>query len=182
MSIRLSFPNTLLLEVETLVGGGREYGQPAVVDHRLLGLDTTCTKREFPTKQPLFDFGDSRFSVIRVFLFFSIAEFRETPEIPCEGKPKWHTSNKNIPHEWWTLVPSHSPHLFALALLVLSCCGTIMENVFCAAVPSSLLVLMYAAENVTVMPDDDGFSSPRTFRPPLSLETSFICSCGESFG
>ena len=86
----------------------------AVVDHRLLGLDTTCTTREFPTKHPLFDFGDSRFSVIRVFLFFSIAEFRETPEIPCESKPKWHTSTKNIPHEWWTLVPSHSPYLFAL--------------------------------------------------------------------
>ena len=58
----------------------------AVVDHRLLGLDTTCTTREFPTKQPLFDFGDSRFSVIRILLFFSIAEFRETPEITCEGK------------------------------------------------------------------------------------------------
>ena len=88
---------------------------PALVDHRLLGLDTTCTTREFPAKHPLFDLGDSRFSVIRVFLIFSIAEFRETPEIPCESKPKWHTSTKNIPHEWWTLVPSHSPHLFALA-------------------------------------------------------------------
>ena len=31
---------------------------------------------------------------------------------------------------------------------------------------------MYAAENVTVM--TDGLSSPRTFRPPLSLETPYV--------
>ena len=31
---------------------------------------------------------------------------------------------------------------------------------------------MFAAENVTVM--TDGLSSPRTFRPPLSLETPYV--------
>ena len=63
----LSFYTTLLLKlmvVEQEIVLSAEVGR-LLLDW--LGLTPTC---EFPSKQPLFDFGDSRFSVISVTKFF----------------------------------------------------------------------------------------------------------------
>ena len=128
-----------------------------------MGLTAMC---EFPRKQPILisvipDFGASRDFIC------SIAEFRETPEIPCESKPKWHTCNTYIRHEW---CPSTSiPSLTSQSVL------------FHAAQPSRRMcsahcLLCYCdvhGRNVLVM-TDDGLSCSRTFRPPLSLETSLV--------
>ena len=53
----------------------------AVFDRLLLGFDTKNVRTyKKPRKQPLFDFGDSRFSVIcAILLSIIIADFRETP-------------------------------------------------------------------------------------------------------
>ena len=83
----LSFYTTLLLKLLVVK---QEIVLSAAVGRLLLdwlGLTPTC---EFPRNQPLFDFGDSRFSVISVIkkIFHSRIPPQQHPEIPCKNKHK----------------------------------------------------------------------------------------------